>query len=247
MEAVFGLLQTDFINSIQFSHTPSLNEDQPENTGSELDCVFNSRTGAPPPKPRLLEKETHRCPPCQIGVSYINSRWASFKQDAEDFSTILSNYGQPNVPMTTPASVSARNRTRSRTRSRTRNRTTDRSQPNHILTSTQTTACQACTLVGGIADTPTCITMEGCATLNHTLGRRSRWDIGQEGLISTSTSTSQAYGTQYAWLGSYSSGFPVLLTSVLLPEVGVRCCRGPTPSCTLQDEEPEQGVVTQAT
>lgn len=36
--------------------------------------------------------------------------------------------------------------------------------PIAILTSTYTSACQACTLVGGIADTPTWTTIAGCAT-----------------------------------------------------------------------------------
>lgn len=36
--------------------------------------------------------------------------------------------------------------------------------PVAILITTYTSACQACTLVGGIADTPTCTTIAGCAT-----------------------------------------------------------------------------------
>lgn len=42
--------------------------------------------------------------------------------------------------------------------------TTTGTNPISILSSTYTSACQACTLVGGIADTPTCTTIAGCAT-----------------------------------------------------------------------------------
>lgn len=38
------------------------------------------------------------------------------------------------------------------------------SNPISIITSTYSSACQACTLVGGIADTPTCTPIAGCAT-----------------------------------------------------------------------------------
>ena len=42
--------------------------------------------------------------------------------------------------------------------------TTTGTNPVSILSSTYTSACQACTLVGGIADTPTCTPIAGCAT-----------------------------------------------------------------------------------
>ena len=40
--------------------------------------------------------------------------------------------------------------------------TTTEANPITILTSTFTSACQVCTLTGGIADTPTCATITGC-------------------------------------------------------------------------------------
>ena len=42
--------------------------------------------------------------------------------------------------------------------------TTTGGNPISILSSTYTSACQACTLVGGIADTPTCTPIVGCTT-----------------------------------------------------------------------------------
>ena len=41
--------------------------------------------------------------------------------------------------------------------------TTTGTNPVSILSTTYTNGCQACTLVGGIADTPTCTTIVGCA------------------------------------------------------------------------------------
>ncbi|SLM39732.1 hypothetical protein LPUS_10336 [Lasallia pustulata] len=46
--------------------------------------------------------------------------------------------------------------------------TTNGTNPVSILSSTYTSACQACTLVGGIADTPMCTTIAGCATSTPT-------------------------------------------------------------------------------
>lgn len=46
--------------------------------------------------------------------------------------------------------------------------TTTGANPITVLTSTYTSACQACTLVGGIADTPTCTAIAGCVSTTST-------------------------------------------------------------------------------
>ena len=126
------------------------------------------------------------------------------------------------------------------------NRTTDRSQPNHILTSTHTTTYQACPLVGGIADTPTCITTEDCATQPQA---GSKVEVGY-------------------WPGRVDKYFDLYVASVWntvrmarvllhgVPRVVDLCAAPGSWSQVLSranafmhpaNEEPEQGVVTQAT